>query len=170
MARVLAWLVQVEAFGEPARVRRVLASMGAGSTPLPGRRVKPGCVIMREWNLNAIGFKAAPASSASQLSSPVFRCATGLHISNSANTEIRISGLETDGPKGRVGGQLPPLSPSPISGGAGKAPKQARFLPRGGKLSTEWTGWLGREDSNLRMAESKSAALPLGDAPMRGGP
>jgi hypothetical protein len=27
--------------------------------------------------------------------------------------------------------------------------------------------WLGREDSNLRMAESKSAALPLGDAPMR---
>src|SRR3984893_6893083 len=26
--------------------------------------------------------------------------------------------------------------------------------------------WLGREESNLRMAESKSAALPLGDAPM----
>ena len=25
--------------------------------------------------------------------------------------------------------------------------------------------WLGREDSNLRIAESKSAALPLGDAP-----
>jgi hypothetical protein len=31
-----------------------------------------------------------------------------------------------------------------------------------------WT-WLGREDSNLRMAESKSAALPLGYAPMRAG-
>lgn len=30
----------------------------------------------------------------------------------------------------------------------------------------EWvTEWLGREGSNLRMAESKSAALPLGDAP-----
>ncbi|GAN83885.1 hypothetical protein Gaha_0109_005 [Novacetimonas hansenii JCM 7643] len=27
-------------------------------------------------------------------------------------------------------------------------------------------GWLGREDSNLRMAESKSAALPLGYAPI----
>jgi hypothetical protein len=27
------------------------------------------------------------------------------------------------------------------------------------------TVWLGREDSNLRMAESKSAALPLGYAP-----
>jgi hypothetical protein len=25
--------------------------------------------------------------------------------------------------------------------------------------------WLGRQDSNLGMAESKSAALPLGDAP-----
>ena len=29
--------------------------------------------------------------------------------------------------------------------------------------------WLGREDSNLRMAESKSAALPLGYAPSGGG-
>src|SRR5579883_1646054 len=28
-----------------------------------------------------------------------------------------------------------------------------------------YAGWLGREDSNLRMAESKSAALPLGYAP-----
>ena len=27
-------------------------------------------------------------------------------------------------------------------------------------------GWLGREDSNLRMVESKSTALPLGDAPI----
>lgn len=27
------------------------------------------------------------------------------------------------------------------------------------------TAWLGREDSNLRMGESKSPALPLGDAP-----
>ncbi len=34
-----------------------------------------------------------------------------------------------------------------------------------GEISRDWTGWLGREDSNLRMAESKSAALPLGYAP-----
>src|SRR5690606_29920125 len=27
-------------------------------------------------------------------------------------------------------------------------------------------GWLGREGSNLRMPESKSGALPLGDAPI----
>ncbi len=30
--------------------------------------------------------------------------------------------------------------------------------------------WLGRQDSNLGMAESKSAALPLGYAPNTGGP
>jgi hypothetical protein len=29
------------------------------------------------------------------------------------------------------------------------------------------TGWLGRRDSNLGMAESKSAPLPLGYAPKR---
>jgi hypothetical protein len=29
--------------------------------------------------------------------------------------------------------------------------------------------WLGREDSNLRMVESKSTALPLGDAPKLSG-
>ncbi len=49
MARVLAWSVQAEAFGEPARVRKILASIGSGSMPLSGRRVKPGSVIMREY-------------------------------------------------------------------------------------------------------------------------
>src|SRR5579863_3828367 len=34
------------------------------------------------------------------------------------------------------------------------------------KVWCPWNAWLGREDSNLRMAESKSAALPLGDAPI----
>ena len=40
-------------------------------------------------------------------------------------------------------------------------------LPREivGKISRARTGWLGRQDSNLGMAESKSAALPLGYAP-----
>jgi hypothetical protein len=32
-------------------------------------------------------------------------------------------------------------------------------------LKTQREAWLGREGSNLRMAESKSAALPLGYAP-----
>ncbi len=35
------------------------------------------------------------------------------------------------------------------------------------KISRDWTGWLGRQDSNLGMAESKSTALPLGYAPTR---
>ena len=30
---------------------------------------------------------------------------------------------------------------------------------------TGWIAWLGRKGSNLRMLESKSSALPLGDAP-----
>ncbi len=29
-----------------------------------------------------------------------------------------------------------------------------------------WEKWLGRKDSNLRISESKSDALPLGDAPI----
>ena len=37
-----------------------------------------------------------------------------------------------------------------------------------GKISWRRTDWLGREDSNLRMVESKSTALPLGDAPITG--
>ena len=32
-------------------------------------------------------------------------------------------------------------------------------------IFTWLAGWLGRKDSNLRMPESKSGALPLGDAP-----
>ena len=38
----------------------------------------------------------------------------------------------------------------------------------GGIFSESRTAWLGREDSNLRMGESKSPALPLGDAPIAG--
>src|ERR1700676_1301793 len=40
------------------------------------------------------------------------------------------------------------------------------FLIRRRKFSETHTAWLGREDSNLRMVESKSTALPLGDAPI----
>ena len=39
---------------------------------------------------------------------------------------------------------------------------------RGQSLRAPECGWLGREDSNLRMVESKSTALPLGDAPIDG--
>jgi hypothetical protein len=50
-------------------------------------------------------------------------------------------------------------SPAPCSG--------ACFRAADGIRPGDPTAWLGREDSNLRMAESKSAALPLGDAPMQ---
>ena len=40
------------------------------------------------------------------------------------------------------------------------------FLIKKRKFSENRNGWLGREDSNLRMGESKSPALPLGDAPI----
>ena len=39
----------------------------------------------------------------------------------------------------------------------------------GKSLETTLAGWLGRQDSNLGMAESKSAALPLGYAPIVAG-
>ena len=40
------------------------------------------------------------------------------------------------------------------------------FLIKERKFSENKNAWLGREDSNLRMGESKSPALPLGDAPI----
>ena len=49
------------------------------------------------------------------------------------------------------------------------APKfwKCRGFARKAQFQWETTpAWLGREDSNLRMAESKSAALPLGYAPI----
>jgi hypothetical protein len=41
------------------------------------------------------------------------------------------------------------------------------FAPVIAKSPNSGNAWLGREDSNLRVAESKSAALPLGYAPTR---
>ena len=59
-------------------------------------------------------------------------------------------------------------SPETKSNGrnAGISGPISRFL---GSLAERRTAWLGREDSNLRMGESKSPALPLGDAPKLSG-
>src|ERR1700704_438859 len=40
----------------------------------------------------------------------------------------------------------------------------ALLSPQSSSLSPDY--WLGREDSNLRMAAPKAAALPLGDSPV----
>src|SRR3546814_1029716 len=42
------------------------------------------------------------------------------------------------------------------------------FRPNSRGFDHSGWGWLGRQDSNLRMAASKAAALPLGDAPTAG--
>ena len=47
-------------------------------------------------------------------------------------------------------------------------PNGGLFGPHSQYLQYDRTGWLGRQDSNLGMAESKSAALPLGYAPAAG--
>ncbi len=46
-----------------------------------------------------------------------------------------------------------------------RRPNGGLFARPKGRTVRDQTAWLGREDSNLRMAESKSAALPLGYAP-----
>src|SRR5215831_9968558 len=51
-----------------------------------------------------------------------------------------------------------------------KAGNQAAISGAKCHLPAETAGWLGREGSNLRMLESKSSALPLGDAPSGGLP
>ena len=48
------------------------------------------------------------------------------------------------------------------------APVSRAFRIKSGVFSRDCTAWLGREDSNLRMPESKSGALPLGYAPICG--
>ena len=50
---------------------------------------------------------------------------------------------------------------------AGTGRNYGKFFQISEMTHRDRTGWLGREDSNLRMAESKSAALPLGYAPIR---
>ncbi len=50
---------------------------------------------------------------------------------------------------------------------ARRGPRNTGLWTGSGEVSAFGNAWLGREDSNLRMAESKSAALPLGYAPTR---
>src|SRR5438132_10874964 len=47
-----------------------------------------------------------------------------------------------------------------------KGGKRPGFTDPTGEYRDTRTGWLGREDSNLRLPESKSGALPLGYAPI----
>ena len=63
------------------------------------------------------------------------------------------------------------LAPKDVASHCGRHPVQQRCeaAPQPGRFrqlfQEKRSTWLGREGSNLRMAESKSAALPLGYAP-----
>ena len=88
---------------------------------------------------------------------------TGKFQAHGQIPEIGNSRLETGPP---IGPAQTHFRRSPISTAA-KAGGMRAFAPVMTKSPISGNAWLGREDSNLRMAESKSAALPLGYAPMR---
>ena len=72
------------------------------------------------------------------------------------------------GPRNRAGKRLnPPLNERGDAFRRRKPLTLRPFHENRRKSPQARNAWLGREDSNLRMAESKSAALPLGDAPPR---
>src|SRR5207237_3797025 len=58
------------------------------------------------------------------------------------------------------------LRPRRVDGGVGLSPRCTTLSTRHAGSNTE--RWLGRKDSNLRVADPKSAALPLGDSPEPG--
>src|SRR5262245_64648954 len=69
---------------------------------------------------------------------------------------------------------VPRRARKPVSGGVGPSARHADrgFLGKeaaGAVTSGPGARWLGREDSNLRMREPKSRALPLGHAPPTNG-
>jgi hypothetical protein len=99
-------------------------------------------------------------------------CQTGCAVEY--RTRLRTAAPEI-GSFSNDGGRIPAHLPvRPYIKGYTEPRPQVRSGPKCGlsrvyerATRRERTGWLGREDSNLRMAESKSAALPLGYAPIR---
>jgi hypothetical protein len=76
---------------------------------------------------------------------------------NISNMSRRLSAIPSGNrPNAEFGDQLL-IRKSPLLAGLSWITEEKVFKRR--------TAWLGREDSNLRMVESKSTALPLGDAP-----
>src|SRR6516162_2821605 len=101
---------------------------------------------------------------------------TGLHGNApvSGRSGSQISDIEKSLSRDSTG-NLPPLARAaqnslPETGPVAANLRKCRLFAECGKLfGRDSSGWLGRQDSNLGMAESKSAALPLGYAPVRGG-
>jgi hypothetical protein len=85
----------------------------------------------------------------------------GLRPWSPQNGNIRVGGrrLSAIGPQNQRIGRLETKANSRKAGISGLISQLF------GSLAKRQNAWLGREDSNLRMVESKSTALPLGDAP-----
>src|SRR3954447_3701822 len=88
--------------------------------------------------------------------------------------EILSAIRNADIPKNATGDLAPTGAPnrpemlpfrSPGESTRRKAPELRGFFLETGHCPNSGTAWLGREDSNLRMAESKSAALLLRTSP-----
>jgi hypothetical protein len=86
---------------------------------------------------------------------------------------VSANSLSKTGIFAEKAGDFRPFPPSPRQTGGPETKANARkarisgpFSRLLGSLAERRNGWLGREDSNLRMVESKSTALPLGDAPI----
>ena len=85
-----------------------------------------------------------------------------------AELEVKPKGVGKDPRSGRSRAYLDRISKQSSSRPLGRRSpieKLTRRPAQRRKSPQARNAWLGREDSNLRMAESKSAALPLGDAP-----
>ena len=65
-----------------------------------------------------------------------------------------------------MGDAVPPPQARIVNTGRARGADQ----PSTSSGAARFGAWLGRQDSNLGMAVPKTAALPLGDAPIGGGP
>ncbi len=113
IARVLAWSIQVEALGEPARVRKILASVGSGFTPLPDRRVKPGSVIMREYDGTVHEVTVLPDGILWQGKSWPSLSSVAFEITGTKWNGLRFFGVGQPKQKGgRLNNAAPPATPT----------------------------------------------------------
>ena len=84
-----------------------------------------------------------------------------------STTEIGNRQPETRARKWPQAGPIPQMHVSETDQHARKRPEKRDIPTCAESQPRDRTGWLGRLDSNQGMAESKSAALPLGYAPMQ---
>src|SRR4029079_10156979 len=68
----------------------------------------------------------------------------------------------------RDGDDVHPRNPAAGRAGDGGVPEDEEVRRGDAAGGVRGVRWLGREDSNLRMAAPKAAALPLGDSPPSG--